>query len=207
MKDKFLGERRKLVKSLESMGIGDRRVLDAILKVKRHLFVLDESVAYEDRALSILCHQTISQPYTVAFMIQSLELENDDNVLEIGTGSGWGLAILSEIMKPKTVYSLEIHKELIEFAEENLKKAKIKNYEIFHRNGYFGLREKALFDKIIVTAAPKEIPFELIKQLKDHGIIIVPVGEYSQNMLKITKIGDNIIKQDLGNFLFVPMTK
>src|SRR3989344_8289602 len=114
MKDKFLGERRKLVKSLESMGIGDRRVLDAILKVKRHLFVLDESVAYEDRALSILCHQTISQPYTVAFMIQSLELENDDNVLEIGTGSGWGFAILSEIMKPKTVYSLEIHKELIE---------------------------------------------------------------------------------------------
>ena len=121
-------------------------------------------------------------------------------------GSGYNLALICRIVK-KTVYSVEVCRELIDFATNNLKKSGIKNYEIFHRNGYFGLREKAPFDKIIVTAAPKEVPLELIKQLKDHGIMIVPVGEYSQKMLKIIKMGDRIIKQDMGDFLFVPMVK
>jgi len=186
--------------------IKDERIINAFKKINRENFVLDKRESYEDRALPILCRQTISQPTTVMMMLQALELNENDKVLEIGTGSGYNLALICRIVK-KTVYSVEVCRELIDFATNNLKKSGIKNYEIFHRNGYFGLREKAPFDKIIVTAAPKEVPLELIKQLKDHGIMIVPVGEYSQKMLKIIKMGDKIIKQDMGDFLFVPMVK
>ena len=184
--------------------IKDERLLEAFRKVKREYFVLSKDEAYDDRALPILCKQTISQPSTIMLMLQELDLKEDDNVLEIGTGSGYNLALVCNMVK-KTVYSLEVHKELIEFAEKNLKKSKIKNYKIFHRNGYFGLREKAPFDKIILTAAPKDIPIELIKQLKEDGIMIAPVGEYSQKMLKIIKKDGKIIKQELGDFIFVPM--
>jgi|SRR3989344_1202424 len=186
--------------------ITDERLLDAFKKVRREYFVLNKNESYDDRALPILCRQTISQPSTIMIMLQALELKKDDKVLEVGTGSGFNLALMCKIVKG-IVYSLEIHKELIEFAEKNLKKARIRNYKIFHRNGYFGLREYAPFDKIIITAAPKEIPIELINQLKENGIMIAPVGEYSQKMLKITKRDDKIIKQDLGDFIFVPMVK
>lgn len=190
----------------ESDLITDERLLEAFKKVKREYFVLDKNEAYEDRALPILCKQTVSQPSTIMIMLQALEIKKDDNVLEIGTGSGYNLALICKIING-IAYSLEIHKELIEFAERNLRKAKIRNYKIFHRNGYFGLREKAPFDKIIITAAPKEIPIELINQLKEGGIMIAPVGDYSQKMLKITKKNNKIIKEDLGDFLFVPMVK
>lgn len=184
--------------------INDEILIDAFKKIKREYFVLDENEAYEDRALPILNQQTISQPSTIMIMLQALELKEDDKILEVGTGSGYNLALMCKIVK-KTVYSLEIHKELIEFAEKNLIKARIKNYKIYHRNGYFGFKEEAPFDKIIVTVAPKEILIELIKQLKIDGIMVVPVGEYSQKMFKIIKKEDKIIKIDLGDFLFVPM--
>lgn len=184
--------------------INDERLIDTFKKIKRELFVLDENEAYEDRALPILNQQTISQPSTIMIMLQALELKEDDKILEVGTGSGYNLALMCKMVK-RIVYSLEIHKELIDFAEKNLRKARIKNYKICHRNGYFGFKEEAPFDKIIVTAAPKEIPIELIKQLKIDGIMVVPVGEYSQKMFKIIKKEDKIIKIDLGDFLFVPM--
>lgn len=186
--------------------INDERLIDTFKKIKREIFVLDENEAYEDRALPILNQQTISQPSTIMIMLQALELKEDDKILEVGTGSGYNLALMCKMVK-RIVYSLEIHKELIEFAEKNLRKARIKNYKIYHRNGYFGFKEEAPFDKIIVTAAPKEIPIELIKQLKIDGIMVVPVGEYSQKMFKIIKKEDHIIKIDLGDFLFVPMVK
>ena len=186
--------------------INDIKLLNAFRKVKRENFVLDKKRAYEDTALPIICRQTISQPSTVMLMLQALEFKEDDKVLEIGTGSGYNLALICRIVKG-VVYSLEVHKELIEFAEKNLNKEKINNYEIFHRNGYFGLKKYAPYDKIILTAAPNEIPFELIKQLKINGTMIAPVGKYSQKMLKIIKKKDKIIKEDLGDFLFVPMVK
>jgi protein-L-isoaspartate(D-aspartate) O-methyltransferase len=184
--------------------ITDEKLLDTFKKIKREYFVLNKDQAYEDRALPILCHQTISQPSTIMIMLQALELKEDDNVLEIGTGSSYNMALICKIVK-RTVYSIEVHKELIEFAEKNLKKSGIKNYKIFHRNGYFGLKEKAPFDKIILTAAPAEIPIELIKQLKVNGILVAPVGKYPQKMLKVIKKKDGLVKQELGNFVFVPM--
>lgn len=186
--------------------ITDERLLESFKKIKREYFVLDKDESYDDRALPILCHQTISQPSTIMIMLQALELKEDDKVLEIGTGSGYNLALICKIVK-ETVYSVEIHKELIEFAEKNLKKSGIKNYKIFHRNGYLGLKDYAPFDKIILTAAPVDIPIELIKQLKVDGIMICPVGKYTQKMLKIIKKKDEIIKQELGDFVFVPMVK
>ena len=184
--------------------INDERLIDAFKKVKREFFVLDKNEAYEDRALPTLNKQTISQPSTIMMMLQALEINENDKILEIGTGSGYNLALICKLVKG-IAYSLEISKELVEYAENNLKKSRIKNYRIYHRNGYFGLREHAPFDKIIVTAAPMEIPLELIKQLKNNGIMVVPVGEYSQKLIKIIKRDDKIIKIDLGDFLFVPM--
>jgi len=186
--------------------IKDVKLLNSFKKVNRELFVLDKSEAYEDRALSILGKQTISQPSTVMLMLQALDLKENDKVLEIGTGSGYNLALMCKIVK-RDVYSIEIHRELVEFAKENLKKSKIKNYKIFHRNGYLGLKKYAPFDKIILTAAPKEIPIELIKQLKINGIMIAPVGEYSQKMMKIIKKKEGLIKKELGDFVFVPMVR
>ena len=199
--------KKELINYWKNSGlITDYILLDAFKKVKRENFVLDKSVAYADIAMGILCKQTISQPSTIMIMLQALELKEDDKVLEIGTGSGYNLALICKIVK-RTVYSIEVHKELIEFAEKNLKKEGIKNYEIYHQNGYMGLRKHAPFDKIILTAAPNEIPFELIKQLKVDGIMIAPIGMYIQKMLKITKKKDRIIKESLGDFVFVPMVK
>lgn len=200
-------QKKDLIKFWKDSGlITNERLLSVFSRVKREFFVLDEKEAYEDRALPILNQQTISQPSTVMIMLQSLEINENNNILEIGTGSGYNLALMCKLVKGD-VYSVEIYKSLVELSDSNLKKAKIKNYKIYHRNGYFGLREQAPFDRIIVTAAPKEIPLELIKQLKIDGIMIVPVGEYSQKLIKIIKKKDRIIKIDLGDFLFVPMVR
>jgi len=196
-----------LINYWENSGlITDERLLNAFRKVRRENFVLDKKQAYHDMALPILNKQTISQPSTIMIMLQALELNENDKVLEIGTGSGYNLALICRMVK-RIVYSVEIHKELIEFAKGNLKKSKINNFEIFHQNGYFGLKKYAPFDKIILTAAPNEIPLELIKQLKIDGIMVAPIGKYTQRMLKIIKKKDGLIKQDLGDFVFVPMVE
>ena len=196
-----------LINYWENSGlITDERLLNAFRKVRRENFVLDKKQAYHDMALPILNKQTISQPSTIMIMLQALELNENDKVLEIGTGSGYNLALICRMVK-RIVYSVEIHKELIEFAKGNLKKSKINNFEIFHQNGYFGLKKYAPFDKIILTAAPNEIPLELIKQLKIDGIMVAPIGKYTQRMLKIIKKKDGMIKQDLGDFIFVPIVE
>src|SRR3989344_2720212 len=197
--------KKDLINQWKNSGlIKDDNLLDAFKKVKREKFVLNKKTAYEDRAFPILCNQTISQPSTVMIMLQALELKENDNVLEIGTGSGYNLALICKIVK-RNVYSVEVHKELIEFAVFYLINSKINNYKIFRQNGYLGLKKYAPFDKIILTAAPVEIPFELIKQLKLNGIIVAPIGNYPQRMLRIIKKEDGLVKQDLGEFVFVPM--
>src|SRR3989344_5162218 len=196
-----------LINYWENSGlITDERLLNAFRKVRRENFVLDKKQAYHDMALPILNKQTISQPSTIMIMLQALELNENDKVLEIGTGSGYNLALICRMVK-RIVYSVEIHKELIEFAKGKLKKSKINNFEIFHQNGYFGLKKYAPIDKIILTAAPNEIPLELIKQLKIDGMMVAPIGKYTQRMLKIIKKKDGLIKQDLGDFVFVPMVE
>lgn len=200
----FKKQIESLIRELRLMGIKDERVLEAIKKVPRHKFILENylSEAYANYPLSIGYNQTISQPYTVAFMLQALELKKNDKVLEIGTGSGWNAALISEIVKPGKVYTTEIIKELVEFASKNLKN--YKNIKVIYSDGSIGLKEYEPYNKIIVTAASPEIPKPLVKQLKPSGILVAPVGSYSQKMLKITK--DKKLKiEELGDFVFVKL--
>lgn len=190
--------------------IKDERVLDAIMKVKRELFVLKEDLkeAYGNYPLSIGMNQTISQPYTVAKMIEALELKKGEKVFEIGTGSGYNACVISEIVGKKgKIITTEIIPGLIEFAKRNIKKAGYKNITILNIDGSKGYIDEAPYDKCIVTAACKEIPRELVKELKINGILVVPVGEhYEQKLLKITKRKSEEIIDNLGDFRFVPLT-
>ncbi len=200
--------KKQLLEELKNQGITDKKVLNSIKKIKRELFVPKKykDQAYENHPLPIKKNQTISQPYTVAFMLQALDLKKQDKVLEIGTGSGYNSALIQEITKT-TVYTTEIIKDLVTFAKDNLKKAKIKKVKVFHYDGSKGLEKYKPYDKIIITAACPELPKNLIKQLKDKGILVAPIGSrYSQNMYKITKNKDKIKIENLGNFIFVPLT-
>ncbi len=196
----------ELIEELKVQDIKDKRVLDSILKIKREKFILKEKIkeAYENKPMEIGYGQTISQPYTVAFMIENLELKEGSKVLEIGSGSGYNAAIMSQIAK--IIYSIEIIPELVEFAKSNLKKSKIKNVKIIQGDGSIGYKKEAPYDRIIVTAASPEIQEELLNQLNENGILIIPVGNLgSQEMIKIKKINGKIKKEILGEFTFVPL--
>jgi len=196
-----------LINELKQQGITSKPVLEAIRHCLRENFVLEEykDIAYEDRALSIVANQTISQPYTIAFMLQELELKKGHRVLEIGAGSGWNSALITNITKNK-VYSVEYVKEVAEFAENNLKKNKIKNVKIIIWDGNKGYEKQAPYDRIIVTAACSRIPSDLLNQLKNNGILLAPIGRLlSQSLTKIRKNGKDIEKENLGQFIFVPL--
>ncbi|MCX8147471.1 MAG: methyltransferase domain-containing protein, partial [Candidatus Woesearchaeota archaeon] len=140
----------------------------------------------------------------IMIMLQALEPKESDKVLEIGTGSGYNAALLSKLVKK--VVTTEIIPELVEYAKKNLKKAGIKNVEVFHSDGSRGHKKEAPYDKIIVTAACPEIPLPLIEQLKENGIIVAPVGPlYSQKMIKGTKKKGKLVLEELGDFVFVPL--
>jgi len=188
-------------------GVVDPQVIKAMRDVPRHLFVPKEysRYAYDDRPLPIGYNQTISQPYIVAFMTEALHLTGNDHILEIGTGSGYQAAILAEIVKK--VYSIEIIKELAQRAEKDLKNLGYDNIVIRHGDGYKGIKEFAPYDAIIVTAAPDEIPQELVKQLKVGGRMVIPVGSFFQKLVLITKNQNNISKKNLLPVRFVPMIK
>lgn len=206
--DKYELQRKSLVEELKQQGIKDKKVLNAILKIPRHLFVKKESIneSYSNYPLPILSSQTISQPYTVAFMLEALELKETDKVFEIGTGSGWNACLIAEICKKGKVITTEIIPSLVKFAAKNIKKTNLKNIKVLNIDGSKGYK-KEIFDKIIITAACSEIPEELLNQLKNNGILIAPIGpEFSQIMLKIKKRNGNIIKENLGDFVFVPLT-
>jgi protein-L-isoaspartate(D-aspartate) O-methyltransferase len=206
--DKFKKQREELIDELKNQGIKDRNVLGAILKIPRHLFVPKDLIkqSYENYPLEVGKSQTISQPYTVAIMLEALELKKNDKVLEIGTASGWNACLIAEIIKPGIVYTAEIIPELVELAKENIKKIKLKNITVIHTDGSKGLSKYAPFDKIIITAGCPRIPDNLITQLKLNGIFVAPIGSlYSQDMLKIIKKKNGIEIKNLGKYIFVPL--
>ncbi len=201
-------ERKSMVENqLRARGINDRRVLTAMEKIERHLFVnpSDVSYAYEDRPLMTQSGQTISQPYIVALMTQELWLKGDEKVLEIGTGSGYQTAILAELSKE--VYSIERMEELTSRAELALKVLKYDNIRLMTGDGTEGWIDEAPFDRILITAAAPKIPNSLFKQLEIGGRMIVPVGgRFMQDMKLIVRKLDNKMQVlDKGRCVFVPL--
>lgn len=190
---------------IRSFGNLPNNILNAFLNVKREDFVLDEfkHLAYKDVALPILCDQTISQPSTIVYMLELLELEKEQNILEIGTGSGYNAALISEIIKPGKVYTTEIIKELYEFAKKNLRN--YKNVILLNQDGSLGLKKNAPFNRIIFTAACPGIPYNLVDQLKDDGILVAPVGSHYQDMIKLVKTKEGNKISNYGKFEFVKL--
>jgi protein-L-isoaspartate(D-aspartate) O-methyltransferase len=203
---KHQGLRNHLVTILEQKGITDTTVLDAIKKIPRHLFLNSsfENYAYQDKAFPIGAGQTISQPYTVAFQSQLLEIKKDHKVLEIGTGSGYQTAVLC-LMGAK-VYSVERQNELFKQTAVLLPKLGIRPKHLSFGDGYKGLPTHAPFDSIIVTAGAPFIPQPLMAQLKIGGRLVIPLGDDIQVMtLLIRKNETQFEKHELGEFRFVPL--
>jgi len=199
------GLRNKLVKKLRLKGIADEAVLAALGKVPRHVF-FDNALlvhAYEDKAFPIGEGQTISQPYTVAFQTEKLEIKPGLKVLEIGTGSGYQAAILLEL--GAKVYTIEFNKKLYEKTRDFLPSLGYHPY-FFYGDGSKGIPGKAPFDRIIVTAGAPVIPSALTDQLSENGILIIPVGDReTQKMMKITKKNGKLLKEEFNQFAFVPL--
>ena len=208
MKDtsKHQGLRNQLVALLQEKGITDKHVLDAINKIPRHLFLNSsfEDYAYQDKAFPIGAGQTISQPYTVAYQSQLLEVKKDQKILEIGTGSGYQTAVLFAM--GAKVYSVERQNELFKQTSVLLPKLGIRPKHLSFGDGYKGLPNHAPFDSIIVTAGAPIIPKPLMAQLKIGGRLVIPLGEENQIMtLLIRKNETQFEKHELGAFRFVPL--
>lgn len=205
MHDYILKKEAMVETQITNRGIKDSKVLKAMLKVDRHLFVPKEQqeFAYEDYPLPIGYGQTISQPYIVAYMTEQLNLNKLDKVLEIGTGSGYQAAVLAELAD--VVYTIEILDELCISSEKLLSKLRYKNISVKCGDGYQGWEEHAPYDAIIVTAAPPQIPRKLVEQLKEGGRMIIPVGSFDQELVLITKTRSGIQKKSLIPVRFVPM--
>ena len=206
--DPYAAKRYQMVKKqIRWRGVDDKLVLEAMKRVPRHEFVPKylKDQAYVDSPLPIGQGQTISQPYIVAFMTEALQLKGGEKVLEIGTGSGYQAAVLAEIVKE--VYTIEIVPELGRQAEKLLKKLGYSNIHVKIGDGYRGWQEHAPYDAVIVTAAPGHIPQPLVDQLKKGGRMIIPVGEFYQELILITKQADGTIKKkSILPVRFVPMT-
>jgi protein-L-isoaspartate(D-aspartate) O-methyltransferase len=200
-------QRRRMVEEqLRARDVRDRRVLDAMLAVPRHLFVPppQQADAYGDFPLPIGYSQTISQPYIVGFMTQALEVSPEHKVLEIGTGSGYQAAVLARLVK--AVYTIEIIEALAERARATLKELAFTNVHVRAGNGYLGWPEEAPFDRIIVTAAPEEVPPALVEQLKVGGRMAIPVGSITQELLILRRTPTGMETLDTLPVRFVPMT-
>jgi len=207
--EKNRANRLEMVKDqIQARGISDTHVLDAMSRVPRHAFVPKglRSRAYADHPLPIGEGQTISQPYIVALMTEKIGVEKDHHILEVGTGSGYQAAVLAEIAG--TVHSIEIKKGLHERSNRTLKALGYKNVITRHGDGYFGWAEAAPFDAIMITAAVDHIPPPLLKQLKNNGKLVMPLGNpYGiQNLVLITKHDDDFIVKQITGVLFVPLT-
>lgn len=202
----FIEMRREMVKTqIEARGVKDKRVLNAMLDVPRHRFVPAgyRNLAYTDQPLPIGEGQTISQPYIVAMMTELSRLKGGEKVLEIGTGSGYQAAILAELSKE--VYTIEILEPLAVSAEKLLKEMGYKNIRVKCGDGYLGWPEYAPFDAIIVTCAPEHIPRPLIEQLAEGGRMVIPVGEFYQELKLIEKIKGKMKTTGIIPVRFVPM--
>ncbi|MBM4168186.1 MAG: protein-L-isoaspartate(D-aspartate) O-methyltransferase [Ignavibacteria bacterium] len=202
---RFEDERRELIGSLRDKGITDEKTLDAMMRVERHLFVMDAFVnrAYEDTALPISKSQTISQPYTVAFMTQLLAPKASDKVLEIGTGSGYQAAILAEL--GCRVFTIERHYELHLQARNLLERL---GYRVATRSGdgTVGWSEFAPYDGVLVTAAAPDVPPALLQQLAIGGRLVIPIGDLdTQQLHVVTKLEDGVATKMINGFKFVPL--
>lgn len=201
------GLRKKLVEVVRNKGITDERVLDAINTIPRHFFLDSafEERAYEDKAFPIAQDQTISQPYTVAYQSELLQVQPRLKVLEIGTGSAYQACVLAEM--GAQVHTIERQKPLFEAVKKFSFKQKYPNIKFFYGDGYEGLPTYAPFDRVIVTAAAPFIPEKLIAQLKTGGIMVIPVGDAPvQCMIRLTKLEDGTMRrEEFNNFSFVPM--
>jgi protein-L-isoaspartate(D-aspartate) O-methyltransferase len=207
--DAYARERRRMVaEQLAGRDIADRRVLQAMERVPRHLFVPlpYRDQAYEDYPLPIGDDQTISQPYIVALMTQSLALGGGEKVLEIGTGSGYQAAVLAELKA--RVFSIEINPQLAEKAAETLRDVGYGDIRVKSGDGFFGWPEEAPFDGIIITCASPRIPPPLAEQLKEGGRLILPLGDVRpyQVLTLVTKSGGKLITKEISGVRFVPMT-
>jgi len=203
---KHEGLRNQLAKLLEDKGITDKKVLEAIKIIPRHLFLDSsfEDFAYQDKAFPIAAGQTISQPYTVAYQTQLLQVKKDDKILEIGTGSGYQTAVLC--LLGAKVFSVERQNELFKITSALLPKLGIRPKHLSFGDGYKGLPNHAPFDSIIVTAGAPIIPKPLMAQLKIGGKLLIPLGENEQIMtMLIRKNETQFEKHEFGDFKFVPL--
>lgn len=201
--------RDNLIAELRLEGIKDEKVLESFSKVPRHLFIPQEMLkeSYHNVALPIGYGQTISQPYTIAVMLEALGLKEGDKVLEVGTGSGYNAALIDHIIGKKgKLFTTEIVPELAESSKRKLSSLGMKNVKVIVCDGSLGYDKEKPYDKVIVTAACREIPPLLLKQLKNNGILVAPVGRiYEQEMLKVRKVGKKLDVKNLGFFVFVPL--
>ena len=203
------GLRKKLVETIRTKGISDEKILSAINTIPRHYFLdsaFDE-LAYEDRAFPIGEGQTISQPYTVAYQTQLLEIKPFEKILEVGTGSAYQACVLAEL--GVQVYTIERQKKLFDANKNFAYLKKHHGIKFFYGDGYEGLPTFAPFDKVLITAAAPEIPQRLIEQLKPGGMMVIPVGSGDvQQMKRITKLESGDLKEELfDHFSFVPMVE
>ncbi len=206
--NKHKGLRNQLVATIKAKGIKDKNVLDAIGKIPRHVFMDSGFIdfAYQDNAFPIAADQTISQPYTVAFQTELLQVKPNDKILEIGTGSGYQTAVLIELKAE--VYSIERQKELFTKTKVFLPKVGYVLKKLVFGDGYLGLPENAPFDGIIVTAGAPFVPKPLLSQLKIGGKLVIPVGENVQKMTVFIRKGEKEFeKHEHGDFRFVPLLK
>ena len=188
--------------------LNNSRVESAIKKTPRHEFVpmsLQEK-AYDDIPIPIMNNQTVSQPSVVSRMTEWLDVREGQKILEIGSGSGWQSAILSYLVGQGTIFSIERHPELVNFAKENLEKVGIKNVSVTLGDGSLGLPKESPFDRIIITAACEKIPKSLFEQLSTNGLLVAPVGEFTQSLVLIKKTSKGVleIKNEPG-YVFVPL--
>ena len=203
---KHQGLRRQLIDLLREKGITSTRVLEVMSQVPRHFFMDPGLVnfAYVDQAFPIAADQTISQPYTVAFQTELLELKPEHKVLEIGTGSGYQTAVLLGLSP--NIYTIERQQELFKKTQRLFSKLGLRPKRVIFGDGYKGLPEEAPFDRILVTAGAPELPKELLQQLTPNGKLVIPIGTKEQKMMRFTKTAEKTFdKESFGNFRFVPL--
>ena len=206
---KYQSEINELIKIMRNSGfLNDDSVESAFRYIPRHEFVLTSELdkAYLNKPLPIMKDQTISQPSVVSRMTEWLDVKDGQNILEIGTGSGWQTGILSYLVGTGNVYSVEIHPELAKFAKENLDKLKIDNVQVILGDGSMGYPKASPYDRIIITAACTEIPLPLFEQLAENGLIVAPVGDFSQSLVLSKKTLEGIVEiKNQSNYVFVPL--